>query len=148
MYDPKSWSSPRADRTRLRGHKRDSVWYRRRIHPRSKEEYVLTFHSLKLESLTLFDLPNLERFRRGHYIDCPFLSLLEIRGCPKLRAFVKSTTSKSTTEDQNENPTGPMDKQHLHDHKVFFFLFCFSNCLFAFLWKPTKLIFKNNILTF
>ena len=72
----------------------------------------------KLESLKLYDLPNLERFCGGDCVDCPSLLKLKISGCPKLRVFVTNNIPTTTTKKENENLSGSVDKQHLSHHKV------------------------------
>ena len=69
----------------------------------------------KLESLHLWDLPNLERFCGRDCVDCPFLSTLAIRDCLKLRV--------SITEKEDENSRSSVDKQHLSHHKVILIYF-------------------------
>ncbi|XP_060974351.1 uncharacterized protein LOC115695606 [Cannabis sativa] len=54
----------------------------------------------KLESIQLWSLPNLIRFCEGDYcIECPLLSGLEIKKCPKLKEFMgdKRAWSSCTT---------------------------------------------------
>ena len=78
----------------------------------------------KLESLQLYDLPNLERFCGGDCVDCPSLLKLTIIGCPKLRVFVTNNMPTTTAEKEDKNSKGSVDEQHLSHRKVI--LICFS----------------------
>ncbi|KAF3453154.1 hypothetical protein FNV43_RR03591 [Rhamnella rubrinervis] len=68
----------------------------------------------KLKYLELDCLPNLERFCGGDCVDCPSLSQLLIRGCPRLRLF---KTNAMQIENENSTPTISVDKQLLSHHK-------------------------------
>ena len=76
----------------------------------------------KLETLQLRRLPNLECFCAGNCLDCSSLLKLEIIGCPKFSEFLT-----------NSMPLDQVDKQRVLIHKVnlFFLIICFTFTLFS-----------------
>ncbi|XP_062083141.1 uncharacterized protein LOC133789321 isoform X2 [Humulus lupulus] len=50
----------------------------------------------KLESLDLWDLPNVIQFCEGECIECPSLSELVIYDCPKLKVFISNSMATKT----------------------------------------------------
>ncbi|KAJ4848677.1 hypothetical protein Tsubulata_046597 [Turnera subulata] len=91
-----------------------------------KEENIYAMVFPKLEFLELCDLPKLTQFSStGYPVECPLLDQLKISACPKLKTFISSFTSGSTTnnhkppelkiEDDYDNVIQP-----LFDEKVKF----------------------------
>ena len=76
----------------------------------------------KLETLELWDLPNLECFCAGNCLDCSSLLKLDITHCPKFWEFLT-----------NSMPLDQVDKQRVLIHKVnlFFLIICFIFTLFS-----------------
>ena len=75
----------------------------------------------KLETLKLWNLPNLECFCAGNCLDCSSLLKLEITDCPKFSEFLT-----------NSMPLDQVDKRVLiHKVNLFFLIICFTFTLFS-----------------
>ena len=83
----------------------------------------------QLESLWLYDLPNLRRFSGGDFVtkDCPSLRYLTIQKCPKLKTFINTCTEEV---EETEEP--------FFSEKVLFLSFHFLFYIFLFIF----LVFK------
>ncbi|XP_062079235.1 disease resistance protein At4g27190-like [Humulus lupulus] len=74
----------------------------------------------KLESLQLKDLPNVIKFCEGDGIECPLLSELYIRDCPKLKQFISNSMGNSACIASEEMDIVVASKQSIFQDKVIF----------------------------
>ncbi|XP_062076378.1 uncharacterized protein LOC133781420 isoform X3 [Humulus lupulus] len=74
----------------------------------------------KLESLEFRDLPNVKKICEGDGIECPLLSLLVIRGCPKVKEFISNSMCTSACIVSEEMSIVEASRQSFFNDKVIF----------------------------
>ncbi|XP_062076327.1 uncharacterized protein LOC133781370 [Humulus lupulus] len=74
----------------------------------------------KLESLQLEYLPNIIKFYEGDCIECPLLSELKIRSCPKLKEFISNSMGTRACPVSEEIGIMITSKQSLFNDKIAF----------------------------
>ncbi|XP_062076326.1 uncharacterized protein LOC133781369 [Humulus lupulus] len=74
----------------------------------------------KLESLEFKGLPNVIKFCEGDCIECPLLSILVIKNCPKMKEFISNSTGTRACTVSEEMSMVATSKQSLFNNKVIF----------------------------
>lgn len=92
------------------------------VSTREYREQNMDYMFRKLEEMKLKELPNLDRFCSGSYIELPSLEKLDLEYCPKVGAFISDPKCKNTQVCKKIKQRGSMENLDV-DNALHYFLF-------------------------